>query len=78
MNWISALAELQRSGEPCVLVTIIEERGSTPRNAGSKMVVIWMRSTSTWKTSATTWATLVLRPWPISVPPWFRWMLPSV
>ena len=38
MNWISALAELQRSGEPCVLVTIIEERGSTPRNAGSKMV----------------------------------------
>lgn len=39
MNWISALAELQRSGEPCVLVTIIEERGSTPRNAGSKMVV---------------------------------------
>ncbi|MGP0174161.1 xanthine dehydrogenase accessory protein XdhC [Pseudomonas sp. NCHU5208] len=39
MNWISALAELQDKGEPCVLVTIIEERGSTPRNAGSKMVV---------------------------------------
>ena len=38
-NWISALAELQQQGEPCVLVTIIEERGSTPRNAGSKMVV---------------------------------------
>ena len=38
-DWISALAELQRRGEPCVLVTIIEERGSTPRNAGSKMVV---------------------------------------
>lgn len=38
-NWISALAELQAAGEPCVLVTIIEERGSTPRNAGSKMVV---------------------------------------
>src|SRR5471032_3371749 len=38
-NWISALAELQNQGEPCVLVTIIEERGSTPRNAGSKMVV---------------------------------------
>ncbi|NBA93838.1 xanthine dehydrogenase accessory protein XdhC [Pseudomonas sp. R5(2019)] len=38
-NWISALAELQERGEPCVLVTIIEERGSTPRNAGSKMVV---------------------------------------
>ena len=38
-NWISALAQLQDQGEPCVLVTIIEERGSTPRNAGSKMVV---------------------------------------
>ncbi|WP_417781521.1 xanthine dehydrogenase accessory protein XdhC [Stutzerimonas xanthomarina] len=37
--WIEALADLQQKGEPCVLVTIIEERGSTPRNAGSKMVV---------------------------------------
>ncbi len=38
-NWISALAELQARGEPGILVTIIEELGSTPRNAGSKMVV---------------------------------------
>lgn len=38
-NWISALADLQSQGEACVLVTIIEELGSTPRNAGSKMVV---------------------------------------
>lgn len=38
-HWISALAELQTRGEACVLVTIIEEKGSTPRNAGSKMVV---------------------------------------
>ncbi|MFH6567289.1 MULTISPECIES: xanthine dehydrogenase accessory protein XdhC [Pseudomonas] len=38
-NWISALAELQQQGQPCVLVTIIEEQGSTPRNAGSKMVI---------------------------------------
>jgi len=38
-HWISALAEHQQRGEACVLVTIIEERGSTPRNAGSKMVV---------------------------------------
>jgi len=38
-NWISALADLQTQGEACVLVTIIEELGSTPRNAGSKMVV---------------------------------------
>ncbi|MFP6847127.1 MAG: xanthine dehydrogenase accessory protein XdhC [Pseudomonas sp.] len=39
MSWISALSELQQQGQPCVLVTIIEERGSTPRNAGSKMLV---------------------------------------
>lgn len=39
MSWISALADLQQQGEPCVLVTIIEEQGSTPRNSGSKMVV---------------------------------------
>ena len=39
MSWINALAELQDKGEACVLVTIIEERGSTPRNAGSKMLV---------------------------------------
>ncbi|MBA1243723.1 xanthine dehydrogenase accessory protein XdhC [Pseudomonas japonica] len=38
-DWISALAELHAAGEPCVLVTLIEERGSTPRNAGAKMVV---------------------------------------
>lgn len=38
-NWIDALAGLQARGEAGVLVTILEERGSTPRNAGSKMVV---------------------------------------
>ncbi|KPA88993.1 MULTISPECIES: xanthine dehydrogenase accessory protein XdhC [Pseudomonas] len=38
-DWLSALADLQNQGHPCVLVTIIEEQGSTPRNAGSKMVV---------------------------------------
>ncbi|MNP02131.1 hypothetical protein D3C76_939740 [compost metagenome] len=36
------------------------------------VAVICTRSISTWNTSATTWATLVFRPWPISVPPWFR------
>lgn len=38
-DWIDALTHLTQRGEPCVLVTIIEERGSTPRNAGAKMVV---------------------------------------
>jgi hypothetical protein len=39
--------------------------------------VILIRSTSTCSVSATTWATLVLSPWPISVPPWFSWIDPS-
>ncbi|WP_263262983.1 xanthine dehydrogenase accessory protein XdhC [Pseudomonas sp. RIT-PI-S] len=38
-DWIGALARLHAAGEACVLVTLIEERGSTPRNAGAKMVV---------------------------------------
>ncbi len=38
-DWIGALAEHRARGEACVLVTIIEEKGSTPRNAGAKMVV---------------------------------------
>jgi xanthine dehydrogenase accessory factor len=46
-NWIAALAELQQQGEACVLVTIIEEQGSTPRNAGSKMVIAAARSYDT-------------------------------
>ncbi|KAF1053795.1 MAG: hypothetical protein GAK43_01229 [Stenotrophomonas maltophilia] len=47
MNWISALADLQQQGEANVLVTIIEERGSKPRNAGSKMVVSAQKSYDT-------------------------------
>lgn len=39
MTWLDALAELRQRNEPCVLVTIVEERGSTPRNAGAKMVI---------------------------------------
>ncbi len=34
-----ALAELEKSGESGVLCTIIRSRGSTPRHAGSKMLV---------------------------------------
>ena len=39
LGWIETLAELQRRGEPCVLVTLVEEQGSTPREAGAKMLV---------------------------------------
>ena len=41
------------------------------------VLVILMRLRSHWNASATTWATLVFRPCPISVPPWFRWIEPS-
>ncbi|MWV17847.1 xanthine dehydrogenase accessory protein XdhC [Pseudomonas sp. L-22-4S-12] len=46
-NWLEALADLQQQDQPCVLVTVIEERGSTPRNAGAKMVVASERSHDT-------------------------------
>ncbi|MNG09406.1 hypothetical protein D3C84_928250 [compost metagenome] len=42
------------------------------------VALTWMREISTCRVSATTCATLVCRPWPISVPPWLRWILPSL
>lgn len=38
-NWISVLARLQEKGVPCVLLTVLDEKGSVPRDRGSKMVV---------------------------------------
>jgi len=38
-RWSEALAELQRRGEAHVIVTVIGTHGSTPRAAGSKMIV---------------------------------------
>lgn len=43
-DWIETLAVLQRRGEPCVLVTLVEEQGSTPRDAGAKLLVTAERS----------------------------------
>jgi xanthine dehydrogenase accessory factor len=37
--WLSALGEYDSAGEACVLVTVVAARGSTPREAGSKMLV---------------------------------------
>ena len=37
--WLDALAALERAGRPSVLVTVLAARGSTPREAGCKMVV---------------------------------------
>ncbi|MGF1759885.1 xanthine dehydrogenase accessory protein XdhC [Photobacterium sagamiensis] len=38
-NWIHELARLEEQGEACVLVTVLEDKGSVPRGAGTKMVV---------------------------------------
>lgn len=38
-DWITALSDCQRDGRPSVLVTVTEALGSTPRAAGTKMLV---------------------------------------
>jgi xanthine dehydrogenase accessory factor len=37
--WLDALAAAERDHQPAVLVTVLSARGSTPREAGAKMVV---------------------------------------
>ena len=37
--WLDALAAAERDGQPAVLVTVLAVKGSTPREAGAKMVV---------------------------------------
>jgi xanthine dehydrogenase accessory factor len=39
IDWIAALAEVSADGRPAVLVTLLTADGSTPRDAGAKMVV---------------------------------------
>lgn len=38
-EWIAALAECDRLGHPAILVTLLDAAGSTPRAAGTKMLV---------------------------------------
>ncbi|MGF1679808.1 xanthine dehydrogenase accessory protein XdhC [Photobacterium minamisatsumaniensis] len=38
-NWIHELAKLEEKGEACVMVTVLEDKGSVPRDAGTKMLV---------------------------------------
>ena len=38
-DWIKILASLHEKREPCVLLTVLEEKGSVPRDSGSKMIV---------------------------------------
>jgi xanthine dehydrogenase accessory factor len=37
--WLDALAAAERANQPAVLVTVLDAKGSTPREAGAKMVV---------------------------------------
>ena len=37
--WLDALAAAERAQQPAVLVTVLSAKGSTPREAGAKMVV---------------------------------------
>ena len=37
--WLDALAQAERDNQPAVLVTVLSAKGSTPREAGAKMVV---------------------------------------
>lgn len=39
MTWLSAVQQLRRDRRPGVLVTLVEVRGHSPREAGAKMVV---------------------------------------
>jgi xanthine dehydrogenase accessory factor len=39
MDWLDTLRRLEAEGTPSVLVTLVSARGSTPREAGCKMVV---------------------------------------
>ncbi len=39
MSFYERLAEIERSGTPAALATIIQARGAVPRHAGSKMIV---------------------------------------
>jgi xanthine dehydrogenase accessory factor len=38
-EWLPILTELTERGVPCVLITVMEAKGSTPRESGTKMVV---------------------------------------
>jgi len=38
-NWIHELAKLDERGEACIMVTVLADKGSVPRDAGTKMLV---------------------------------------
>lgn len=38
-NWIQELAKLEKANQACVMVTVLDERGSVPRGVGTKMLI---------------------------------------
>ena len=46
-DWLGALTAARDAGTPCVLVTVAEAQGSTPRASGTKMVVFAERLVGT-------------------------------
>ena len=46
-DWLSAVAAAKAAGEACVLITVAKADGSTPRSAGTKMVVFGDRTAGT-------------------------------
>ncbi|TNE28793.1 MAG: xanthine dehydrogenase accessory protein XdhC [Alphaproteobacteria bacterium] len=38
-RWLSDLSELRKHETPCVLITVVTAKGSTPRKSGTKMIV---------------------------------------
>jgi xanthine dehydrogenase accessory factor len=39
-DWVSKLAELSRDGTPLAMATVVDARGSTPREAGARLLVL--------------------------------------
>ena len=39
LSWIEKLAELRAAGKPCAVVVVTAAKGSTPREAGARMIV---------------------------------------
>ena len=39
MDWLNTLNRLNSEGTAAILITVVENRGSTPRDAGTKMIV---------------------------------------
>ncbi|MCB5160682.1 xanthine dehydrogenase accessory protein XdhC [Marinomonas algarum] len=39
MNWITALADVEKAGQAWVMATVIGAQGSSPRDAASKMII---------------------------------------